>query len=471
MRNQIHLYSYLLVYGVTVYAWLSYYALADAIPVILSTSLVFILFGVFYRKIKLSSSYCGLFYAWFVGYLLFGFVVKTLFVFSMPDLFKSLRLLGFTSIIVNTPSVQLSVNMLLIGVGAGMFAGLYLFSNSLLKRKKPDSELKRSASRAVIYLIFCSLVLKYIVHHVFKLGVPGLEASFSIPVVGGVVTYYVRLGLFAVINIVLIHSILCNRKSYIMTMLGLLFVYLLIDLSVGVKFSIVYEIFILFIYWVLFKERTAGFRIPIMFLFGLVVFTAIFYKYISTMRFFLISGYGTSASLEYAKIYGASELSFAVEVFNRLTGIENVYPLLLSGVFPSWSSIFDSSFAKLYTESVTGVVGAVNAIGSTQIGLLLKIIGAGNYVGLVMGGGALGLLIMSLSHLGFYFARSKQFLILLSPLTIVFSIYLLFGTGNMFFYFKEYIVFYSASYFAYSMVTENSLRHGRTQRHRKSNRG
>jgi hypothetical protein len=309
--------------------------------------------------------------------------------------------------------------------------------------------------RWVIYpLIVAFLFLKVITHYYFGMGIPGVEPSVNIPMIGGVIAFFSRLGLFFILNIFLFHSFIKNNDFLLKVFSSMAVVtYLLVDLSIGVKFSVIYEMIVLsYVVLLLLKKGTLNFKHIIVVFLGFL-FVIHSFQYINYYRFALLHGYTGLSAIEFALSNNdANNLSFFHEMVNRITGVENFLITTLYTINNSASGIatlLTGEFASSFTESITGVSNSINAVGSTQIGAIYVVSG-GNYLLFFV----LSVTVLSLFSLGSLaiFKNLKTFLgnegaVLGELFSIILFIYFLFGSGNYLFYIKEFIVvFISVSF-------------------------
>ena len=327
----------------------------------------------------------------------------------------------------------------------GLFLLPFLIYHSSITNKYCFSESKENSVNIrftfALYICLFMLIFKVFVHHFLHLGVPGVEAE-SVPVVGGIITYFVRMGGFALINILLFFSLKSNDGLKISISFVICCLFCLIDLSIGVKYSIVYQLYMFFI--LIYMTRDVNYRIKKNLNRAVLVigfFFLFIYSYINYYRFALLNGKeGIDAVLTALGDEKAQSSNAMLEILNRIAGIENLLFSLVhrDSLNANVSNIFNSEFSVSFTESITGISGAVNAVGATQVGLM-SIIFEGNYFLIFLASFLLSifLLFVLFTILRIY---GESLYLLSFSISAIFITYILFGTGNLSFYMKELFV-------------------------------
>lgn len=385
-------------------------------------------------------NYLNIFKNTIIGYFALSYLIKGIILLNDFGLIKNLRSLS-----------QFSVNNHLLDAFSVSFffiLGLMILPSLFYYSKKGDYfriDKRDTVSDYNFYLAIITclmmLIIKVWVHYILLLGIPGVQTQ-GIPIIGGVITYFVRMGGFALINILLYIALEANSRSKIFYSLVICLLFCTIDLSIGVKYSFVYQLYMCFI--LIMFSRSLSKRIKSNMFKGVSVFLVFFlllYPYINYYRFALLSGkVGWDAIFDALGNEHAQSSSVFLELLNRIAGIENLIfaldkrSLLDASIF----SLLNSEFSIKFTEAITGVSGAVNAVGATQVGLL-SIIFKDSYVEIFL----TAILISSvLLFVVFLITRAfgKSHYVLACSISAIFVTYILFGTGNLIFYLKELVV-------------------------------
>lgn len=398
-------------------------------------------FLIFNRK----NNYLNLVFFTLCGYFILSYLFKSIVILEEYSLIKNL--ISLNQQIVNSYLMDaLIISSFYI---FGLFAIPALIYHSKFSTKfnynyndNECGELKLVLRFKVAFLICLLLLLfKFWVHHYLSLGVPGIEAS-GIPVIGGIITYLVRMGTFALVNILLFFSLKSNDifKIYIGFVICCFFC--LIDLSIGVKYSIVYQLYMFFILIYMTRGVSSVIKKNLNRVVVLIsVFFLLIYSYINYYRFALLNGeVGFDAILTALGDEKAKSSNAMLDILNRVAGIENLIFSLVhkNNLNASIGNMFNSDFSVAFTESITGVSGAINAVGATQVGLL-SIIFKENYFLIFIASAFLSVFLILILNL--IIKAYGQGLHLLSfSIGAIFITYILFGTGNLLFYIKELFV-------------------------------
>lgn len=383
------------------------------------------------------------FYSGILIYLAYAFIFKIIYLLYFPNEVKSIRQFGFDSVKISLGDKYIYVVYFVIA---------FLISMYLVKLK-PSKKSKQQVDVRFTWMVYAfvsiSLLLKGFMHFYLAMGIPGVESSYSIPLLGGVLTFYVRLALFFIVNTLLFYAFTKSTDSVLKFFSSLsVLIYLIVDLSIGVKFSIIYEMFILtYLSYILFRQGRLR-KHHFVVIFSLFLFVITSFKYINYYRFALLHGYSGFAAIDFAVSNNdANNLSFVHEMINRVTGVENY---IVTTLFELDSSSFSTSdlltgeFAKTFTETVTGVSDSINAVGSTQIGAIY-VASFGNLMLFLF----LSVLVLSVfSFLSIsVFNRLQHYLgsegkTLSEIFSIIMFVYFLFGSGNYTFFIKEFLITY-----------------------------
>lgn len=395
----------------------------------------------FLVNIKLDG--CNVFFSGVLLYFFYSFFLKLIYILIYPEEVKSIRLFDFESI-----KLAIENNY--------SYALVFLFSLTITMFIIKSINFKNSFEQGVSKLRWFSypiivffLCMKMLAHYYFGLGIPGVEPLVDIPIFGGVFAFFSRLGLFFIVNTLLFYSFIKSEDGSLKVFSSIMVLwYLFIDLSVGVKFSVIYEMVVLAYIAILLNQRGAlnGKHITAILLgFIFVIYS---FQYINYYRFALLHGYTGLSAIEFAlNNSDANSLSFFHEMINRITGIEN---FLVTTIFmQSNASIYVTTlltgeYARDFTENITGISDSINAVGSTQIGAIYVVSG-GNYVLFFF----LSVVILSSFSLIsiFIFKSLKSFFgkkgkVLGELFSVILFVYFLFGSGNYLFFVKEFIVIF-----------------------------
>jgi len=374
------------------------------------------------------------------GYVVLAYLVKIIIVLYDYDQLKNLRSLTESQVLKYLPeSIYVTAVFIL-----GLCTPLILMQLISPKAKKHYIEPYSSSNLRILpALTFCffAIIFKMFIHYKLLLGIPGVETSGP-PVIGGLMTYFVRLSLFTLINILFYYSLKTYKPSYIFFSFLICMAFALIDLSIASKYSFVYQLYLLFI--LIFFNSDIPKRVSRALMVVLTVLSAIFifiYKYINYYRFALLSGeIGWNAIYTALSNPKAVESSVWIEILNRIAGIENLIFALSyqTKLAPDIISLFNSSFASAFTEAVTGISGAINAVGATQIGVV-ALIAEGSLISVFGLSVMISVILMCFSFLIFK-VLGNNLNLLASGIASIFCIYILFGSGNLIFYVKEIFV-------------------------------
>ena len=310
------------------------------------------------------------------------------------------------------------------------------------------NKLKLSFSPSIFFFLLL-LVLKVLVYYVLKMGLPGVIPVYEIPLIGGMLVFAVRIGLLFVINIFLFWSVYNKEDKKVVFLAVILTVMNFgIDASVGVKFSLIYQMYlyiIIFIVLEIYKKVSFKQYFLLVVLGTLVIFS---YAHLNYYRFGLLRDLGPFESIVFAleNKPETSNFAYIFDILERISGIENFLVTLINesnfSKVNSSGLLFDD-VAKQYTEVYSGVEGAISASGSTQLSILY-LVARENLIMFM----CLAVLMFSAILTWFRLCFSKGLNWLGSPIGLslyqaylsIFAIYFSFGTGNMIFYIKESLV-------------------------------
>lgn len=397
-----------------------------------------------------------------IAYFVFAYFLKSILIINWPFQIKSFSNVSYQEIREGLAEAYFYVSLFVLS-----FAFLMpLVKRWITRLQYPSNEFLVIDSFKSVLFIILVLAVKFFSHYVFYIGVPGVEPKMVFPGVTGVLAFISRLGAFFIVNYYLIYAfIMDGRKKN--KWLASLFVmsYVGMDLSIGVKFSIVYQMIVFgFIASSLFKDKKI--KVP-HFIMGsvFIVFALISFKYINYYRFGLLHGLSGLEALSFAlNSSAAQEKYFVIEIANRITGVENFLVALQISkhVYGSMVDVlWNGALGKEITQSITGVADAVNAVGITQIGAVY-IVAKGNPVFFLV----LSFFYMLVSLLFFSTIFIKTFGTSLEKdgfyfyevFLAIFFIYFLFGSGGLWFFLKEAAVSCGMVWFFVRFTGMRSLR-------------
>lgn len=419
-----------------------YLELSDYLVYLTCEIIVFFSFWILIKTLLLKdykNKLFGLIISW---YIVFGYHLKPVVMFDNFNLVFGLKSFSFNQYVDSYLEILPSISFQSILI----FSMLYIVSNLTKNIKFDFNKIVNINLRNVFILIVFSLVLKLIVHYYLGMGIPGIEPSTKIPIFGGLITFYSRFSLFAILNFYLLYSIMMNSKLHLITSFFSIILFILIDMSIASKYSMFYQVFLFIIIYFITRKK---YSIPKSYIIVLIIFTIILlitYKYINFYRFALINGYDMFDAINIAlNSQEAKKESFLLSIFDRITGIEKIIFIEQFSDkinFISLSSFFSDSFTNSFTTLVSGVQNKNNAISATQMGFmyLFSTISLENNILVVL----LYIIIFSIFCLFLIIVKIKIFIseeyYLITALLGIFAIYLFFGSGNIIFFVKEMTV-------------------------------
>lgn len=391
-----------------------------------------------FRRVKLASVIL-------IFYLIFAYMLKMAYLLIFKEdvaVLKEVSESELVGVILNgLPRVMIAL--------AALIAVLLLF-----KKKESLIRVYGRADRyhAMLFVLCFSLSLKYVVHIFLGWGVPGLEPENVVPGLTGVVTLYVRYPLFFILNLFFAIQVLKGARGRVASAIFIIILYVLLDMYNGSKYSLIYESFFMVAFLLYLVREGLVRRRKLLLVLFVVSVTLPLYKYINYLRFATLDGEQLVQALSTAvQNVSEKEISLVGSLIARISGVEHSLFALsrgLVGVDVRLSALFTNELASLYTESVTGVSGIVNAVGASQIALIVS-----------MTSSYLLVAVVSFLYFGFAFfllrtmmemALPKEILnnfvlyYVVETLFAIFLVYFLFGTGNFVFYIKEVVVLFLA---------------------------
>jgi hypothetical protein len=456
-RNKPYLIQSLLLVALFLFSLVNgliYLEIAQFMNYILFEILVFISFWLLCRKLLLED-YKNKFFALIVGwYIIFGYYFKPIIMFEYYKSIFSLETFTFNQYVNSYLEILPSTSFQSILI----FMLLYIVSKSTKNIKFNFNRLVYINLKKLLIVVILSLILKVIVHYYLGMGIPGVEPSTKIPIIGGLITFYSRFSLFAILNFYLLYAIIMNKKIHLISSFIAIIIFILIDMSIASKYSMFYQIFLFIIIYFITNNK---YKLPKSYLVILVIFTFILfftYKYINYYRYALIKGYDVVEAIGIAlnsKV--ASSESFLLSIFDRITGIEKVIfieQFTNKIKFITINNFFDDSFTVIFTNIITGIENKNNAVGATQIGFmyLFSSISWENNLFVIF----LYALMYFTFGLFLLIIKNRIYIqedyYLITSLLGIFGIYVLFGSGNAIFFFKELIVLFFSILFIFKIA-------------------
>lgn len=374
-------------------------------------------------------------------FLTIGYLTKSLIILSTPYLIDSLVEYDAMAI-VNASTTAL------------YFAAIYVFIllmiftllTAVSRRNVGIDNQTFSIHYFVAYAVLLTLLsLKAFVYFIAKLGLPGVVPVFNIPLVGGAMVFMVRLGILFVINYFLLAAVQQKNKRHIILIGLITLVNIAFDLSIGAKYSLVYQVYFYIVIWAV-SVKKLNFKAWHYILGALFVgFLPLLYAHVNYYRFGLLRGFGVFESVAFAIEVTPTSTMFQsfFEIIERITGIENfLITILNQQAFPQIGamSLLGGEISEIYTEIYTGVQGATTATGSTQLSVLY----------LISNGKLENFMLLSfvfVASMTIFFvacfgvpSRIDKYIInnpIHQAYVAIFFMYFSFGSGNAQFYIKE----------------------------------
>lgn len=278
------------------------------------------------------------------------------------------------------PSLDILGKVLVLGVI--IVTGMYISIILAARISKVDEAFAKNVTeiRFFLLLIICVvfILIKYVVHFVFKWGLPGSEVAQGIPIVTGILVLFSRFGLFFLCSSYLYLSIVIKRDRIHACLAILVTVcYLGMDFMIGSKFSLAYIAVVLFFIVLFFKQRHGLLpKVPLLIAFVFFIFASTFYKYINFFRYARIQGeeIGIINFIDYAISKGAGEQSGTSEIIGRINGMDLFASAVSFSDFMKPSLInllWSDSLRQEYTTALAGGTQiAHHAVGFTQAGFI-----------------------------------------------------------------------------------------------------
>lgn len=239
-----------------------------------------------------------------------------------------------------------------IGFVIGVFLagrGISTYNIVYIRRHQPNGLLLLLLTASFL------LALKILSQLFWRIGIPGVEPiALPIPMVTGVIWLMSIVSTFLAVNFYLFYAISNRRKLAIFIGLSLVLINVADDLMVGIKSTLMYEVFVLIWYYLHFR-RPGRIRYNelfiLLFIASFAYFAVFIYKYINFYRYALISGMSMFDAIQSAISANAGDdASSMISILNRINGLDTIIiSMALIGDFPL-------SFSEYLTN------GAVNAV-------------------------------------------------------------------------------------------------------------
>lgn len=456
-RNKPYLIQSLILIFLFLFSFISgliYLQIEQFMNYILSFILVFTSFWLLLRKLLLED-FKNKFFALIIGwYIIFGYYFKPVVMFQNYKSIFGLENFTFNQYVKSYLEILPNISFQIILI----FTILFYVSKLTKNINFNFNKLIYINLKNILIVVIFSLILKVIVHYYLGMGLPGIEPTTKLPIIGGLITFYSRFSLFAILNFYLLYSIIMNKKIHLIFSFISILIFILIDMSIASKYSMFYQVFLFIIIYFITKKN---YKLPKSYIIILIVFTVLLfitYKYINYYRFALINGYdffeAINISLNSKEVKNES---FLLSIFDRITGIEKVIFIeqFTNNInFININNFFTDTFTSKFTTFVTGVENKNNAIGATQIGFMYL------YSSISWENNLLVVFLYSLIYFTFglflLIIKNKIYIkedyYLISALLGIFGVYILFGAGNTIFFFKELIVFLFSILFIFKIA-------------------
>lgn len=395
-----------------------------------------------------------------LGAVSLGFALK------LPYLINHPELSWVAQSLLNVTDVQsLAVPMYaLFSVGYASFLfGFWLHPASIYNSGNgftPASLIKIKGMFAVMMALFG---LKVFAQSFFNIGLAGVrQMDLGIPYLTGIISLLTGPCIFMLVNITLFCALTLRKRSNII--IALLFVFMEVSLSLvaGYKHQLVFELAILLIYILIFKElipvRVRQKLIIIFTLFGMIL--VVIYPYVNYYRYALLQNHGLYESVQIALINGnASEKTFILEFLNRINGLENFLVALfyLEGKVNGISFLFSTEISSAFKVFIYGdrAPDALTAFGLTQFSAL--------YLSMGIGGLIIGPFLFSFISVRLYNAvltskyLSPVIIKAFTPILAIFFVKVMLSGGGLLLFMKEFLVIVSGAFaMSYLFVKKSS---------------
>lgn len=379
-----------------------------------------------------------------LGYLVAAYLIKLPYCLLLPGEIPTIEDLGKG---VAADAALEAFTVFTVGF-AGISAG-FLLPAAFVPQKRGAYLLRAPQWRPTVFLglaslSFAGLLLKFVAYTILKIGIPGTEGNatgVNIPFVGGLTVFFVRNGLFLVVNALFLYSFLAPGRFPLFVGISAVLVFVGLDISVGSKFSIIFQAFVSLMYYAG-LEKNLGVsakrrRALRWFLIFIVAAILVGYKYVNYYRYATLSGSEGSAALQTALRSGENREGHLGAIVNRINGIDNIMLALAMkrGLNPNFGNLVNDEFTRVYTRAVTGLSSSNNANGATQFSLLYLINRSmsDTFFGMAL----FGMIFAMISKFVQLIAGRSMFgQMLCGPIIAIAMINILFGAGDLIFAMK-----------------------------------
>lgn len=332
----------------------------------------------------------------------------------------------------------------------GFLTAICIFTYVVKKKPNPKSELrnKRVNVRIVLLVSICffGLFFKLLINNILRWGLPGELPINVIPLLTGVSVFLASYGVLVFLSFYLYYSMVLSgsRRHLILSALFIM-AYLTIDLANGSKYSIM---FLLIIFGYINHQRVvkSGLnkaRAYILTAFGSIAVLSI-YPYINYVRFARLrdDSFTTYEKIDFA-LANTQNTNPVAEIMSRIASFESFSSALtfLNGLNIKFSDIlFSDELIISFTQSVSGIKGAVNYFGTSQPAFIIGLLKGGKISSYLFSIAFLLVILFTVNKLfiqGIHNRNVKAIGALIFSLVII---HLLFGTGNLIYFFKEFFV-------------------------------
>ncbi|MEZ6096151.1 MAG: hypothetical protein R3C03_18320 [Pirellulaceae bacterium] len=308
-----------------------------------------------------------------------------------------------------------------------------------------------------------SLLVKFVAQHILIWGVPNQPPRNVVPLVTGAVVMYCKLGIFHLVALAITLMFIYKTKMSDKVVLGSLIAgYLLLDFSVGSKYSLVYVVVAMVFSIALLKnEINLGQARVVMVLVACLAIISL-YPVIHNYRFARKSNPRLDQfSLIQKAIRLTTERSdtnimvdSVLQVAKRINGFQNHAAAVnfSATLRPGWKELLSSAEAsQSYTQAVTGIDHESNTFGITHCGMMTMMF-RGNWLQVFVSGILLNLALTGLVVFSSYLiTRVKANWYAAGLSNGLFLVFAQFTGGNLGFSAKQYVTIlftiYMCNYF------------------------
>ncbi|MGH8273558.1 MAG: hypothetical protein ACRES9_04775 [Gammaproteobacteria bacterium] len=312
-----------------------------------------------------------------MGYFTVAFVTKLPFMLYLPEtLWASSGSLGLSPewIIAHLPH---AFDVFLVGYG-GFLLGVLLYALIVQSARGGEKQSaapalapERSRLHWLTMVIPPLLYYKWVLQHVYSIGVPGVIPQILLfPGLGGASGILTDVGLLYLINLGLFIAMISRRNSLALLYGLMALIFVTMDVAVGIKRDLLFEPFIvMWIYvfnrqWIP-RKAVRGIFIAIVLFLGVGIPV---YKYVNFYRAALLYGnHNIAQAAQVASSAENSKNSFA-SIYARIVGLDLLEPAIESPLSKTVTgNILTADVLAQFAENVVGTE-AVTRYAITQIG-------------------------------------------------------------------------------------------------------